>query len=90
VIPSDLSPLWISLEASIGATALAFVLGIAAAAAMHRYEGRGRGLLDGILTLPLVLPPTVIGFFCCSDGAALLAKPWNKSVSESLSPGPRP
>src|SRR5439155_5753802 len=40
-----------------------FVLGIAAARAMSAYKGRGRGLLDGILILPLVLPPTVVGFF---------------------------
>jgi len=63
VIPSDLSPLWISLKTSAAATALAFVFGIAAAAAMNRYKGRGRGFLDGVLTLPLVLPPTVVGFF---------------------------
>jgi molybdate ABC transporter permease protein len=63
VIPSDLSPLWISLKTSAAATALAFVFGIAAAAAMSRYKGRGRGFLDGVLTLPLVLPPTVVGFF---------------------------
>src|SRR5215472_14512226 len=59
----DLSPLWISLETSSVATALAFGLGVCTAAIMHRYEGRGRGLIDGLLTLPLVLPPTVVGFF---------------------------
>jgi molybdate ABC transporter permease protein len=59
----DLSPLRISLETSAAATALTFVLGIAAARAMAAYRGRGRGWLDGILTLPLVLPPTVAGFF---------------------------
>jgi molybdate ABC transporter permease protein len=57
------SPLWISIKTSVVATALTFVLGIAAAYAMRRYRGRGRGLLDGVLTLPLVLPPTVVGFF---------------------------
>jgi molybdate transport system permease protein len=63
VIPSDLSPLWISLATSFVATAIACLLGIAAAAAMYRYTGRVRGVLDGFLTLPLVLPPTVVGFF---------------------------
>jgi molybdate ABC transporter permease protein len=63
VIPDDLSPLWISLGASSAATALAFLFGIAAALAVHRYNGRWRGLVDGALTLPLVLPPTVVGFF---------------------------
>jgi molybdate transport system permease protein len=63
VISDDLSPLWISLGASSAATVLAFVFGIAAAFAVYRYNGRGRGVIDGILTLPLVLPPTVVGFF---------------------------
>ena len=34
-----------------------------AARAMYRYRGPAEGLLDGVLTLPLVLPPTVVGFF---------------------------
>ena len=63
MIPSDLSPLWISLKTAATATAAAFALGIAAAWAMSRYRGKSRGLLDGVLLLPLVLPPTVVGFF---------------------------
>jgi molybdate transport system permease protein len=63
VIPGDLSPVWISIATSAAATTLAFVLGIAAAASMHRYRGVGRGFWDGVLTLPLVLPPTVVGYF---------------------------
>jgi molybdate ABC transporter permease protein len=63
VIPLDISPLWISLKTSAAATVLAFALGIAAAWAMSRYRGKSRGLLDGFLLLPLVLPPTVVGFF---------------------------
>jgi len=63
VIPADLSPLRISIETAAAATVVASLIGIAAAAAMHRYQGRGRGVLDGLLTLPLVLPPTVVGFF---------------------------
>jgi len=59
----DLSPLRISLQTAAAATLLTFLLGIAAARAMAAYRGRLRGLLDGILTLPLVLPPTVAGFF---------------------------
>jgi molybdate ABC transporter permease protein len=58
-----MSPLWISIRTSIAATGCTFVLGIAAAWAMSRYRGRWRGLLDGIFILPLVLPPTVAGFF---------------------------
>ncbi|HEY0421047.1 MAG TPA: molybdate ABC transporter permease subunit, partial [Acetobacteraceae bacterium] len=58
-----MSPFWISLRTAAAATALTFVLGIAAARAMSTWRGRFRGLIDGILTLPLVLPPTVVGFF---------------------------
>jgi molybdate ABC transporter permease protein len=63
VIPADLSPIWISVKTSAAASALAFVVGIAAARWMSRYHGRLRGLIDGIFLLPLVLPPTVVGFF---------------------------
>jgi molybdate ABC transporter permease protein len=59
----DLSPLWISLKTSAAATLLTFVFGLAAARAMSAWRSRARGLVDGILTLPLVLPPTVAGFF---------------------------
>jgi molybdate ABC transporter permease protein len=62
-MPDDLSPLWISLRTSVVSTALAFVAGIAAARLVSAWRGRGRGLLDGVLILPLVLPPTVVGFF---------------------------
>jgi molybdate ABC transporter permease protein len=63
VTPSDFSPLWISLKTSIAATAITFAVGLAAARLMSGWQGRLRGLVDGILTLPLVLPPTVAGFF---------------------------
>jgi molybdate transport system permease protein len=59
----NFSPLWISIRTSAAATALAFLLGLAAARALYGYRGRWRGLLDGILILPLVLPPTVVGLF---------------------------
>jgi molybdate transport system permease protein len=63
VTPADLSPLWISLKTSAAATAFTFAAGLAAARLMWRWQGRARGLVDGVLTLPLVLPPTVAGFF---------------------------
>jgi len=62
-MPVDLSPLWVSLKTAACATVLTFFLGLAAARLMFGYRGRGRELIDGVLALPLVLPPTVIGFF---------------------------
>jgi molybdate transport system permease protein len=58
----DLSPLWISLKTALVATVFAFFAGIAAAGWMKQYKGKAKGIIDGILTLPLVLPPTVVGF----------------------------
>jgi molybdate transport system permease protein len=58
----DLSPLWISIKTSAAATFLVFFLGIFLAWKMSKYKGSGRGIIDGIFTLPMVLPPTVVGF----------------------------
>lgn len=57
-----LSPLWISIRTVLAATAITFILGIAAARWMARYQGRFKTLIDGLLILPLVLPPTVVGY----------------------------
>ncbi len=59
---SYLSPLLISCKTVLAATAITFFLGIAAARWMVRYSGRFKSLIDGIFILPLVLPPTVVGF----------------------------
>ncbi len=56
------SPLLISLKAAIIATIITFVCGIYAAYLTIKLK-RFKGLVDGLLTLPLVLPPTVVGFF---------------------------
>jgi molybdate transport system permease protein len=58
----DLNPFWISLKTAITATIITFFLGIAIAHWMVNYRGYGKGLLDGLFTLPMVLPPTVVGF----------------------------
>lgn len=59
----DYSPLWISLKTGIVATIISFFLGIFAAAKIVRAKSGWKAVLDGILTLPMVLPPTVAGFF---------------------------
>ena len=59
---SLLSPLWISLKTVIVATAITFFIGIAAARWMARYQGKFKTLIDGLFILPLVLPPTVVGY----------------------------
>lgn len=59
----DYSPLYISLKTGIVATILSFFLGIFAAKHSMHAGKRTRAVLDGILTLPMVLPPTAAGFF---------------------------
>ena len=58
----DLSPLYISVKTAGLATVITFVLGIYAARYIRNLR-RFQGIVDGIITLPLVLPPTVVGFF---------------------------
>ena len=60
---AGLTPLWISLRTSLLATFITFFLGIGSAYLVANYKGKWRGLIDSLFTLPLVLPPTVLGFF---------------------------
>ena len=59
----DWSPLYISIKTGIVATFISFFLGIFAARKVLRASDKVRAVADGILTMPLVLPPTVAGFF---------------------------
>lgn len=58
----DYSPLWISVKVAVVATVFTFFLGILIARAVMQLK-KSRFIIDGILTLPMVLPPTVVGFF---------------------------
>jgi molybdate transport system permease protein len=58
----DASPLLISLATTVCATVATFCLGLLAAWALYDSRSKLRPWIDGILTLPLVLPPTVVGF----------------------------
>jgi len=60
---TDWSPLWISLETSLTATLITLVAGLAAAAWREKRSGLAMAFVDGVCLLPLVLPPTVVGFF---------------------------
>ncbi|UZQ49429.1 molybdate ABC transporter permease subunit [Clostridium kluyveri] len=59
----DISPAWISVKTTFIATIITFFVGIAAAYWMTNYNGKFKSAVDTIFTLPLVLPPTVVGFF---------------------------
>lgn len=59
----DLSPLWISSRTAITSTVITFFLGISAAWFMKNKKGKFKVFFDAVFTLPMVLPPTVLGFF---------------------------
>lgn len=59
----DWSPFYISIKTGIVATIISFFLGIYAARKVVKASPRIKAVVDGILTLPMVLPPTVAGFF---------------------------
>jgi molybdate transport system permease protein len=59
----DWFPLWLSLQVSILATALTGALGIPLGWALARCRILGRDLLGAAILTPLVLPPTVLGYY---------------------------
>jgi molybdate transport system permease protein len=59
----DWFPLWLSLRVAILSTALALAGGLWLAYVLANREFRGKDVLDAAVTLPLVLPPTVLGYY---------------------------
>ena len=59
----DYSPLWISIKTGIVASIISFFLGLYAARAVIKASSKIGAVIDGILTLPMIFPPTVSGFF---------------------------
>ena len=60
----DLSPLWISLQTAAATITIVFFFGVLAAWWVERMHSESaKILIDGLFTLPMVLPPTVAGFF---------------------------
>ena len=62
-----MEPAWIalglSLKVALWATALDLLFGVAVGYALARWRFPGRELVDSILLLPMVLPPTVLGYY---------------------------
>jgi molybdate transport system permease protein len=60
---SDLGPFWLSIRVASLATVLIFAVGLPAALMLARARFPGKALVAGMLVLPLVLPPTVLGYY---------------------------
>ena len=59
----DWFPLWLSLRVALLSTALALAGGLWIAYLLANRQFRGKDVLDAAVTLPLVLPPTVLGYY---------------------------
>lgn len=59
----DWFPLWMTIRVAITATAIASVVGLAFAYLLAKGKFRGRSFLEAVVTLPIVIPPTVMGYF---------------------------
>jgi molybdate transport system permease protein len=59
---TDLAPFWLSLRVASVATFVIVLLGLPTAWLLAHVRFPGKSLLAGMLTLPLVLPPTVLGY----------------------------
>jgi molybdate transport system permease protein len=62
-MPIDWFPLWLSLRVAALSTAIALGIGLWLAWVLANREFRGKEILDAAVTLPLVLPPTVLGYY---------------------------
>jgi molybdate transport system permease protein len=63
----DWFPLWLSLRVATFATLIAGTFGIAIAYLLAKGRFRGRALIEAIVTLPIVLPPTVLGYYLLTN-----------------------
>jgi molybdate transport system permease protein len=58
-----LTPLLLTLKVAAWATVLATLAGVIAGALLARFDFAGRDVVDSILLLPMVMPPTVLGYY---------------------------
>lgn len=59
----ELTPLWLSFKLATLTTLLLLIIGVPAAYALAFWKSRFKFLIEGVFSLPLVLPPSVLGFY---------------------------
>jgi len=59
----DLTPFIISLKLSFFTTIILFIISIPLAYFLANYKGRFKSIIEAIFSLPIVLPPTVLGYY---------------------------
>src|SRR5579863_2593778 len=85
-MPIDWFPLWLSLRVAFISTALSLAAGLWIAYILANREFRGKEVLDAAVTLPLVLPPTVLGYYLLVllAGNSPLGKLWENIFGSPL------
>ena len=58
----DLTPLWISIKVGFISTIIVSILGIFICRTLYKRKGHATQFLESLILLPIVLPPTVLGF----------------------------
>lgn len=83
---TDWFPLWLSLRVSLLATLIAAVVGIALAYLLAKWQSRLTSLIEAIFTLPIVLPPTVLGYYLLTllGSKSALGRSWESIFGSSL------
>jgi molybdate transport system permease protein len=82
----DWFPLWLSLEVAAMATGISLLLGIWLAWVLANKHFAGKELLDALTTLPLALPPTVLGYYLLIviGRSSWIGQAWEKITGSPL------
>jgi molybdate transport system permease protein len=82
----DVAPLLLSFEVATFATLLAALIGIGGAAILANYRFAGRDVLDVLFTAPMVMPPTVLGYYVLvvAGRQSVLGRAWESLTGSSI------
>lgn len=83
---TDWYPLWLSIRVSIVATVIASVLGVALAYLLAKWRSRWTPVVEAVVTLPIVLPPTVLGYYLLTllGSRSALGRGWESAFGGPL------
>ena len=81
---ADWFPLWLSLRVSLIATVTAALLGVSLAYLLAKWRSRWSGLVEAIVTLPIVLPPTVLGYYLLTllGSQSAIGDAWQSTIAD--------
>ena len=82
----DWQALWLTVKLALLTTAILLVIGLPSAWWLARYQGRFKALIEALIALPLVLPPTVLGFYLLMAFSpnTWLGNAWQSLTGQSL------